>query len=422
MDQPLNPTKYPRSYRTSGRWLCVNVLLSLVFSAPALGICWLLFAADLDGLIAGRVLTCVLLLACVLAVLAVIYSTLKSRVVLDSDRIATVGLFSSRSLLRSEVLGRRAATFNDGGRTGSTWLIPRGADNTEDVKNKITISNKLNADSALREWIDSLPDLDAPERLASEAEILEGTNSPAERKARLLELAHVKILCRCLTVLAAVACLWGMFFPNRPVILFLVLLPWLAVGITRFSGGLAHLLSSGNNDAHAYLGIPAILPGILLMFAAVQGQLPWKPMLGMTHEQGSTPATWIWIGLGVLSGLCLLAASIASDPTFQKNAAITVLLLPFFLEYGLVAVVAVDVLLDRSAPTVYSSKVVKRFQVSGRHTTDWVTLAPWGAALENKGDVCDSSLYYSVRGGDPVYVELSPGMLHIPWFVLKRSR
>jgi hypothetical protein len=420
MDQPLNPTEYPRSYRTSGLWLCVNVLLSLIFSIPGLGLCWL----DLsEGTGSSRDIA-LLAVGCVLTLLAAlpIVTAFKSKVVLDADRIETQGLFSTRSLQRSEILGRRVGKNNDGVRTGGTWLIPRGADHGEDAENSITISNELNTDPTLREWIDSLPDLDAPERLASEAEILEGTNSPAERKSRLLELAHVKILCRCLTVLAAVACFWGMFFPNRPVILFLVLLPWLAVGITRFSGGLAHLLSFGNNDAHAYLGIPAILPGILLMFAAVQGQLQWKPMLGMTPEQGLTSATWIWIGLGVLCGLCLLAVSIASDPTFHKNAAITVLLLPFFLEYGLVAVVAVDILLDRSAPTVYSSKIVKTFQVSGRHTTDWVTLAPWGATLENKGDVCDSSLYYSVRVGDPVYVELSPGMLHIPWFVLKRSR
>ena len=223
--------------------------------------------------------------------------------------------------------------------------------------------------------------------------------------------------------MAVIAGFWGMFFPNRPVILLLVLLPWLAVGITRFSGGLAHLLSSGDNDAHAYLGVPAIVPGILLLFAALQGQMPWKPMLGLSPALALTPATWIWIGLGIVFGLSLLAAAVVADPSFRKDAAITVLLTPFFLGYGFVAVVAVDVFLDRSAPAVYSSKIVRAFEVHGRHATDWVTLAPWGAALENKGDVCvDDSFYYSVHAGQPVCVELSQGALHIPWFVLKRCR
>jgi hypothetical protein len=389
-----------------------------------LGLCWLVFAAGLDDSV-GLALGFMLALGCVLSILAAlpVASALKSKVVLDSERIEVQRLFSSRSLQRSEILGRRVAKSNDGFRTGGTWLIPRGSDNGEDAENKITISNELNADSVLREWIDSVPDLDAPERLASEAEILEGANSSPEREARLRALARVKILCRCLTGVAVIAAFWGMFFPNRPVILFLVLLPWLAAGIARFSGGMVHLLVSGSNDAHGYLGVPAFLPGILLLFAALQGQMPWKPMLGMTPEQGLTQGTWIWIGLGIVLGLCLLFAAVVSDPSFRKNAAITVLLIPFFLEYGFVAIIAVDVFLDRSAPAVYSSNIVKKYQVHGRHTTDWVALAPWGAALENKGDVCvDSSLYYAVHVGEPVCVERFPGALHIPWFVLKRCR
>ena len=103
MDQLLNPMEHPRTYRTSGRWLCVNVLLSLVISVPALGVCWLVLVAGSDGSVVGVSLSCVLSLGCVLSVLTVMASTLKSKVVLDADRIETHGLFSTRSLKRKEI-------------------------------------------------------------------------------------------------------------------------------------------------------------------------------------------------------------------------------------------------------------------------------------------------------------------------------
>src|ERR1700694_4404360 len=184
MDQLLNATEYPRTYRISGRWLCINVLLSLVFSIPGLGLCWIVLSDGPYGCLGLLALGCVLLLLAALPVA----SALKSKVVLGSERIEVGRLFSSRSLQRSEILGRRVSKNNDGMRTGGTWLISRGSDSGEDAENKITISGELEADSVLREWIDSLPDLDAPERLASEAENLWGAKKPITPGARLRAL------------------------------------------------------------------------------------------------------------------------------------------------------------------------------------------------------------------------------------------
>jgi hypothetical protein len=118
-------------------------------------------------------------------------STLKSKVVLDADRIETHGLFSTRSLKRKEIQGRRVAKTYEGWRTGDTWLIPRGEENGESAENKITISNKLKADSVLREWIDSLPDLDAPERRAS----MESTNKNEPDNQFSTKWALMFVLC-----------------------------------------------------------------------------------------------------------------------------------------------------------------------------------------------------------------------------------
>lgn len=198
MGQPLNPTEYPRSYRTSGMWLCLNVLLSLVFIVPALGVCWLVFAAGPDGSVVGIALSCVLSLGCVLSVLAVIASTLKSKVVLNADRIETHGLLSTRSLQRSEIQGRRVAETYEGWQTGDTWLIPRGDETGEYAENKITISNKLNADSVLREWIDSLPDLDATD-----------TNEPDKKSSN--KWALIKVLC--IGIVFVLFMMWG--YPGK---------------------------------------------------------------------------------------------------------------------------------------------------------------------------------------------------------------
>jgi hypothetical protein len=155
MEQQLITTEYPRIYRTPGRWFFVNVLFSLVLSMPGLGLCWLDIHFGDDGSIVLLGLGCALSLLGALPII----SALRAKVVLDADRIETQGLFSRRSIVLSEIQGRRAVKDGNGWRTGSTWLIPRGA---EDADNKITISNELRGNSALRQWIDSLPDLDAP--------------------------------------------------------------------------------------------------------------------------------------------------------------------------------------------------------------------------------------------------------------------
>ncbi len=100
------------------------------------------------------------------------------------------------------------------------------------------------------------------------------------------------------------------------------------------------------------------------------------------------------------------------------------MLVPVFtFSYGAGVVLESDMLLDRSVPRRFVTKVVERNINWGRgYQVFSVTLAAWGGHSEDTSDLVSYRVYYLLRTGFPACVYEGAGALQIPWYRIEASR
>ena len=210
-----------------------------------------------------------------------------------------------------------------------------------------------------------------------------------------------------LTWVTWLAAVWGWFYP-RPyslVILILSAVPPIAIyaglrakGVYQFDGK--------RNDVRPSLAVPVITPGLVLGLRAISDLsfLHWQQLL--------SPIMVVALAMTVLIA--------AADPKSGKQRWLILATLFLAVAYGGGVTAMADALLDRSAPQVLQTEVLHKHISSGRSTTWYLRLAPWGPQ-DHAADVSVSrSLYSSVQPGQIVCVYLYPGTLKIPWFQVAR--
>jgi hypothetical protein len=84
--------------------------------------------------------------------------------------------------------------------------------------------------------------------------------------------------------------------------------------------------------------------------------------------------------------------------------------------FGL-AVVA-DTLLDRSEPSTYTVPVTGKHTTSGKSTSYYLELAPWGPLQKPNQISVSSSFYDDTAPGDQICLALHPGRLNASWYQL----
>lgn len=373
----------------------------VVGAAAILGGCIGLWFATTESKTYSSAIT--LLVLCVTSVVFGAYcilSAVRSCVVLSADRIEDRGVLWTRELARHQILGRR---FQQGRNApGSLVLIPR------DDGRKIKIPQVLKTDAAFEQWIESLPDLDAQDLKASEEEIAGGAEGSSLREGRLDELANGRKLATWLKAATYVIAGWGWIYPQPYdlVVTLLILLPWLAVVIVARSDGIFRI-DQRRNDAHPSVGVLFLMPGLVLTMR----------VLNDMHVVAWKPALYLAIGIGLL--LWMAAAKV--DASLRTRPATLVLAFLITLAYGYGAGLEINQLLDHSAATVYSGRVMGKHISSGsKHTNyDLEVNSPDLDAFNGNLSV-PSSLYHSVAVGDSICATVKRGALNIQWFVVHR--
>jgi hypothetical protein len=253
-----------------------------------------------------------------------------------------------------------------------------------------------------------LSDLDAQDRKSSEQEIAGDLEGSSVREERLQGLASGRKLATWLKGAAYVIAGWAWIYP-RPydlVVTLLILLPWLAVVIVARSNGIFRI-DQRRNDAHPSVGVLFLIPGLILTMRVLNDMhvVAWKPTL------------YLSIGIGV----ALWVAAAKVDASLRARPATLALALLIACAYGYGAGLEINKLLDHSAATVYSGRVMGKHISSGsRHTTyDLRVNSPELDAFNGNIGVA-RSLYRSVEVGDSVCATVKRGALSIQWFVVHR--
>lgn len=320
-------------------------------------------------------------------------SSVRSKIILFTDRIEVVELTRKIVMRRSEVLGWRSVPSSP----PSFVLVSR-----EPGLRSVKFAQVFPLDDQFAEWLYTLPSLDQGDRRSSKAEIRNNPHLGSTPGERMRTLSQGRKLGRVLLAMAVLACLWGFLYP-RPYdlsILTVAVLPWIALAVVRGSKGLFRLDTS-RNDAHPNVAIPFIFPGMILLLRSTDFNI----IPSMT-------IAWASAGIGIL----LCSAAIAADSTLRTKPGSFVAILAFSLVYSYGAAVEANVLLDHSSEASYTARVQDRRIVSGKTTAYKVQLEPWGPKAKTNDIRVSRATYDYIRRGDIVNLVLRRGAFGISWY------
>jgi len=387
---------YPRVYRASGGWLIALIICGVVLALGGIIGTWFIATEPLRSAQSRFWLVGLCLVFAALGVYCLL-STFRSRVVLFADRIEVEELTHTITLSRDEIRGWRSIPTSPPG----FLLLPKDAS-----RGKIKVAQLFPLDPEFAEWMYTLPCLDRDDARTSKAEIRNDARFGETPGERMQTLAKGKRLAKVLTIVSFLAVLWGFLFPVPYVlaILILMVLPWIALGLVKTSGGLFRV-DTNRNDAHPSVGVPFLFPGLVLMLRSASD----------FNVLQSSAVALLSVGIGGL--LCL--SVFAVDPTTRRNRIIGIPLVAFSLIYGYGVAIEANVLFDRSRAVGYTATLEGKHIVNGKRTTYELDLGPWGPITKSNKLNVGRETYDAIQRGDAVYLTLRKGALGVSWYFLR---
>jgi hypothetical protein len=387
--------EFPRVYRLRRGWRNTFVGLGAIFAVG--GIVGALFAGRMSEFFAGQVVMAVVFSGFALLGVFTMLGMLRTRVVLHAETIELHGVFSNRSLWRPDIAGRRLMPMQYG--PPVIRLVPRA----ESPSRPIVMPQFLETDSAFEAWVAAIPDIDAQEATAALDALLADPAIPGSEDEKLAGLARARRIAQRLRWLALGVAGWLWIYPHPYDLAVLcgVAVPWLAV-IVAARGGPLYKINGKDNDASANLLAPVITPGFALLIRAMFDTqiFDWQDMLLATIAATAVIMLVMWWAMGELRA------------SASSTAVIALLMVPY--AYGALALANRE--LDASQPAPYVAKVLGSHISSGKTTSYYLKLGPWGP--RNEAEDVDVGREYYGRGSrqETVCVYLFRGALGIRWF------
>lgn len=397
----LNVSLYPATYRVSTGYAGFFYFLGgIAIAAGSLGTWYFATGHEMTSARQAVIMAGLCFLFVLLGIF-LIASIFRSTVTLRADAIVVQGMFSSRTLLRSEIAGRRILPTQY---VRTLVLIPRSSHH----KN-LKLALALRTDAAFDAWFADIPDFDAKEVAESQADLNADPDLGFHSEDRKQRVAHAKQTAKVLNVIAWIALLWGFVAP-RPyhlVISVLAALPIVSLVLLVRSRGI-YQIEGRRNDARPSLAVPFIFPGMVLVARTVQDihLLEWTSILVAA----------------IVCALLLLLVVSACDRAIRKRPWTAVVILVFGAFYGWGLIAQANALLDTSPARVFQVAVTGKHMSSGKTTTYYLRLEPWGPKTASEDVTVPSPLYHYADVGVTVCVDLYPGALRIPWYEVDRCR
>ena len=318
---------------------------------------------------------------------------LRSRLVIDGSRLEVHYALTEKVTDLNEVEGYRTIST----RNGSYWQLK-----LRDSRGTISVYKWYDYPE-VRAWLAQIPDLDERDRKAVLEQIEQNQELGATPEERLARLAGAKKVNIGLTVIAIVVALAFAFGTGAVLSTSALVLAVIPAGLIYLvhREPLLYGLFTPKRDPRTNLGIAFLVCGMGLIVG--------------NHGVHFVDISRMLVYAGLVALLCCAAIYSA----VQKNSQVLGMLLGVLIlagPYGWGVATVADTVPDNSAPANYVATVVNKHVTSGRSTTYYLGLSPWGP-LQGANDVSvPHSTYQSVAIGDSVCLQLHAGVLHVPWY------
>ena len=325
---------------------------------------------------------------------------LRSRLILDGDRIELRSGLGTSTATRDEIEGLRTIDDQYGRRTRICLKETRGGFNVP--------CDSFTGNGDLNEWLKGLPDLDQQD--ADEVERQISNQDTLGVDGNLHTLKQAKAWAIGWSIAAGVVSIPVIFVSYTPIytasLALLVLFPPLGILlIRRFP--LLFTIFKRKVDPRADIGFVVIWPGIGTLLSYQTGN-------GAGHLVDASGLIY-WVILIVVFYVAALFRTVWENPS-RWGVLAGLLLLGCMYSVGLVD--AANTIPDRSVPRLYRTQVLKKYVTQGRHASFCLGLAPWGPISFDDDVIVPGRIYRQVKLGDQICIGLHPGFLHAPWYTL----
>lgn len=390
---------YPSTYRTGKGWK-----IFFFVSMPPL-IClitWLMvyfpFDNDIESL-SVRIILFLMGLGFDVFLAYTLILVLKYRIEVYSDRIVEIGVFKRKEILLNNI---------DGFRIVSTQYVKKVQFVCKDTKKTKNITLMMNDSNVFLEWLnESLTYLDAEDYDKDIETILSNEELGVTEEQRAYSFINARKFASFLNILSIIAILWVLFRPQPYEIALWVMIvfPILTIASSKLFPG---LIRFDESEKGAYPSVAAafLMPVVTL---ALRAFLDWNILLW--HN--------FWVPFALIS-ICLFFMLEWSFKELRKRYGYAILLLCFCSVYGYGATISLNGITDTSTPINYSAEIIDKHISTGKMTSYYLKLSPWGLRTVEKDVRVPKELYNMVAKSDSIKVCTKKGALNIPWFFLSK--
>lgn len=322
----------------------------------------------------------------------------KGRFVIANDHIYSRGVFTTRTLMLDEIKGFRIS---------DKYIFVEPLD---DEKKNIKISTYFGKTEEIIEWLQACyPDLDLQNVAKEEEEILENESFGATVYQREEKLVKARRTAKTLNWAGSLIGLWAFFWPTpyNLVLSTAIAIPVVCLIVVKMHDGLIRL---DEKKASAY-------PSVFWAFFITSLAVFLRALLDFHIFDYSN----VWV-LSLLIAVVFTGLLAFRNPaySFQKGKDYLALLGIVILAgcFGFGAVITSNCLMDGPDAVQYQAQVLNKRISSGKTTTYYIELTPWGVQKEKDEVAVSKTLYYELQQEDPVNIYLKKGKLAIPWFIV----
>jgi len=381
--------EFPYEYRVGRTMRILMLAIGYLFAAGGFAC----FVAPFFGRNSGESPMGMLIAGAVFSLLGAyaIASVRRTRVILHADSIEVRKMFSTKRLTRAEIAGRRGNPTRILLRAGK--FLP------------LILPDEIKTDEKFEAWMADIADINLQEAQASLDAFLKEDDLAGSTEERLQGLNSARQVSKYLVWISLAAFLWALIYPHpyQVVILVLVALPCVALILAAVDGS-AYRLDRKQHDVTADLTAPLMLPGFALVLRALLD----VHVLDLTRVASLTAA----------AALGFIVAMVVFVSYMRRRTGALLLYLVLMLPYCAGVVVLANQQLDTSRPQRYAAQVLGSHISTGKHTSYYLELGPWGPRTAAESVDVGKDFYALGAQRETVCVWLFRGALGARWFTV----
>ncbi|MBX7125168.1 MAG: hypothetical protein K1X47_05710 [Cyclobacteriaceae bacterium] len=320
------------------------------------------------------------------------------RIEISDKEIVRRNVWGTRSIPREKIRGYRI---------NGQYVFIEPFDNG---LKRINISTYTARRKELIDWlVQNYPDLDQQEATAEAARIIEDASFGITTEARKARLAEAGKAARIVNGIGGVVALWMLFYPQPydVVTVAAMCVPFAALAAIYLYRGLIHI------DTRKNSAFPSVGWGLLACCVGVCARSI------LDFDVLDYGAGWTWMATAALL-LCALAVT-GTGELLQNGRrgfmlGLVVLIFSFGWAYG--SYIIINCHFDQSEGDAYTTRVADKRVTSGRNTSYYVSVEPWGPVTETQEISVTEEEFQLATPGDTAYVVLRPGTLNASWYFL----